>query len=126
VGLSIPFLHQLAEESPAVAGLLLKNEFRPDSSPLYDAAVEEAIHQEAVEAVEAVEEAEAAEEAEERRLLCSPRPRLRQLCLKQPTSELWELPHESSRGIEPKRKISLTNYDTTTASIEEWLDSTLL
>jgi hypothetical protein len=123
VELSILFLHQLAEELPAVAGLLLKNESRPDSSPLYDAAVEEAIHQEAVEAVEAVEEAE---EAVERRLLRSPRPRLRQLCLKQPTSELWERPHEYSREIEPKRKISLTNYDTTTASTEEWLDSILL
>jgi hypothetical protein len=119
--LSIPSLHQLAEELPAVAGLLLKNESKQDSSPPYDAAeAEEPRHQEAVEAVEAEEE------AEERRLLRSPRPPLRQLCLKQPTSELWGRPHEYSREIEPKQKISLTNYDTITASTEEWLDSTLL
>jgi hypothetical protein len=117
VELSIPFLHQLAEELPAVAGLLLKNESKRDSSPPYDAAeAEEPLHQEAVEAVEAVE---AEEEAEERRLLRSPRPRPRRLSLKQPTFEPWELPQEYSKGIEPKRRISSTNSDTTTESTEE-------
>jgi hypothetical protein len=112
VELSISFLHQLAEEPPAVAGLLLKNEFKQDSSPLSDATVEEAIHQ------EAVEEAEEAEEAVEHRLLCSPPPRLRRLSLKQPTFEPWEPPQEYSKAIEPKQKTSSMNYDTTTESTE--------
>jgi hypothetical protein len=120
VELSIPFLHQLAEELPAVAGLLLKNEFRPDSSPPYDVAVEEATHQEAVEAVEE------AVEAEERRLLRSPRLRLRQLSLKQPTSEPWEPPLEYLKEIEPRPRTSSTSSDITTESTEELPDSTPL
>jgi hypothetical protein len=108
VELSIPFLHQLAEELPAVAGLLLKNEFRPDSSPPYDAAVEEAV------------------EAEERRLLRSLRPRLKQLSLKQPTSEPWEPPLEYLKEIEPRPRTSSTNSDITTESTEELPDSTPL
>jgi hypothetical protein len=121
--LSIPFLHQLAEELPAVAGLLLKNESRPDSSPPYDAVVEEVTHQEAVEAVEvAVEAVEVAVEAEERRLLRSPRPRPRRLSLKQPTSEPWEPPQEYSKAIEPKRRTSSMNSDITTESTGELPD----
>jgi hypothetical protein len=125
VELSIPFLHQLAEELPAVAGLLLKNESKRDSSPPFDAAeAEEPLHQEVVEAEEplhqeVVEAVEAVEEAEERRLLRSPRPRLRRLSLKQPTFEPWELPQGYSKGIEPKQRISSTNSDTTTESTEE-------
>jgi L-lactate utilization protein LutC len=122
VELSIPSLHQLAEETPALAGLLLRNESRPDSLPPYDAAVvEEAIHQEAVEAVE-----EAVEEAEEHRLLRSPRLRLKQLSHKQLTSEPWEPPLEYSKEIEPMQMISLTNFGTIIASTEELPDLTLL
>jgi hypothetical protein len=121
VELSIPFLHQLAEEPPAIAGLLLRNESRRDSSPPYDAVeAEEPLHQEAVEAVE-VEEG-----AEEHRLLRRPRPRLRQLSLKQPTSERWEPPLEYSKETEPKLKTSLTNSDTIIVSTEELPDSTPL
>jgi hypothetical protein len=120
VELSIPFLHQLAEELPAVAGLLLKNESRPDSSPPYDAVVEEVTHQEVVEAVEE------AVEAEEHRLLRSPRPRLRQLSLKPPISEPWEPPLEYSKETEPKRKTSSMNSDITTESTEELPDLTPL
>jgi hypothetical protein len=117
VELPIPYLHQLAEEPPALAGLLLRNESRPDSSPLYDAAVvEEAIHQEAVEAVE--------EEAEEHRLLHSPRPRLKWLSLKQPTSELWEPPLGYSKEIEPRQKTFSMSSGITTVSTEVLLDST--
>jgi hypothetical protein len=127
VELSIPFLPQLAEELPAVAGLLLKNEFRLDSSPPYDAAVEEATHQGVVEAVEeAVEAVEEAVEAEERRLLRSPRPRLRPLSLKQPISEPWEPPPGYLKEIEPRPRTSSTNSDITTESTEELLDSTPL
>jgi hypothetical protein len=111
VELSIPFLHQLAEELPAAAGLLLRSESKRDSSPPYDAAeAEEPLHQEAVEEVE---------EAEERRLLRSPRPRPRRLSLKQPTSEPWEPPQEYSKETEPKRRISSMNSDITTESTEE-------
>jgi hypothetical protein len=57
VELSTPYLRQLAEEPPVLAGLLLKNEFRQDFSPPYATVeVEEGIHQEAEE-VEAEEEA---------------------------------------------------------------------
>jgi hypothetical protein len=119
--LSIPFLHQLAEELPAVAGLLLKNESRRDSSPPYDVVEEEEpLPQEEVEVAEAVEE------AEERRLLRSPRPRLRRLSLRQPTYEQWEPPLGYSKEIEPRPKISSTNSDIITASIEELPDLTLL
>jgi hypothetical protein len=120
VELSIPLLRQLAEELPAVAGLLLRNEFKPDSSPPYDAAVEEATHQEVVEAVEE------AVEAEECRLLHSPRPRPRQLSLKQPISEPWEPPLEYLKEIEPRPRTSSTNSDITTGSTEELPDSTPL
>jgi hypothetical protein len=115
VELSTLYLRQLAEEQPALAGLLLKNEFKPDSSPPYVAEEgEEETHLEAVEAVE----------AEELRLLRSPRPRLKQLFPKQPTSELWEPPLEYSKEIEPKQRISSTNSNTTTVSIEALLVST--
>jgi hypothetical protein len=115
VELSTPYLHQLAEEQSALAGLLLKNESSLDFSPPYDAVeVEGETHQEAV---------EVAEEAEEHRLLRSPRPRLRQLSPRQLISELWEHPQEYSKEIEQKQKISSTNYDTTIASIEESPDS---
>jgi hypothetical protein len=117
VELSIPFLHQLAEELPAVAGLLLKNEFKQDSSPPYGAAeVEEPLHPEAVEAVGAVEE------EEEHRLLRSPRPRPRRLSLKRPTFGPWEPPQEYSKAIEPKRRTSSMNSDITTESTEELPD----
>jgi hypothetical protein len=121
VELSIPFLHQLAEELPAVAGLLLKNESKRDSSLPYDAAeAEELPHQ------EEVEEAGAVEEAEEHRLLRSPRPRPRRLSLKQPIFEQWEPPLGYLKGIEPRPRTSSTSSDITTASIEELLDLTLL
>jgi hypothetical protein len=84
--------------------------------------VEEETHLEAVEAVEAA----VAVEAEELRLLRSLRPRPRQLFPKRPTSELWGHPQEYLKETEPKRRISLTNCGTTTASTEEWLDSILL
>jgi hypothetical protein len=114
VELSTPYLRQLAEEPPALAGLLLKNESKLDSSPPCNAVeVEEEIRQGAVEAV-GVEE-----EAEERQLLCSPRPCLRQLSHKQLTSELWEPHQEYSKEIEQRQTTSSTNYDTTIASIEE-------
>jgi hypothetical protein len=114
VELSIPFLHQLAEELPAVAGLLLRNESRPDSSPPYDAAeVEEPPHLEAVEVVE-----EAVEE-EGHRLLRSPCPRPRRLSLKQPTSEQWEPPLEYSKEIEPKPKTFLMNSGIIIVSTKE-------
>jgi hypothetical protein len=114
VELSISFLHQLVEEPPAVAGLLLRNESRPDSLLPYDTVeVEEATHQEAV-------------EAEEHRLLRSPRPRLKQLSLKQPTSEQWEPPLGYSKETEPKPKTSLTNSGIIIVSTEESLDLTPL
>jgi hypothetical protein len=119
VELSIPFLHQLAEEPPAVAGLLLRNESKQGSSPPFDAAeAVEPLHLEAAE-VEV-------EEAEERRLLCSPRPRLKQLSLKQPTFERWEPPLGFSKEIEPRPRISSTNSDITTVSTEELPDLTPL
>jgi hypothetical protein len=121
VELSIPFLHQLAEELPAVAGPLLKNESRRDSSLPYDAAeAEEPLLQEVVEVAGAVEE------AEEHRLLRSPRPRLRQLSLKQPTFEQWEPPPGYSKEIEPRPRTSSTNSDIITVSIEELPDLTPL
>jgi hypothetical protein len=123
VELSTLFLHQLAEEPPALAGLLLRSESKPDSSPPYDAAEEEAIHPEAVEEVEAVE---AVEEAEEHQLLRSPRPPPKQLFPKLPISEQWEPPQEYSKEIEPKPRTSLMNYDTTTTSTEELPDLTPL
>jgi hypothetical protein len=116
VELSTLSLRQIVEEPPALAGLWLKNESRPDSSPPYDAAEEEAIHREAVEAAEA---AEAVEEAEEHQLLRSPRPRLKQLFPKQLTSEQWGPPQEYSKEIEPKLRTSSMNYGTITASTEE-------
>jgi hypothetical protein len=118
VELSTLSLHQLAEEPPALAGLLLRNESKPDSSPPYDAAEEEAIHPEAVEAVEEVEE------AEEHQLLRSPHPPLKQLSPKQPISEQWEPPQEYSKEIEPRPRTSLMNCDTTTESTEELPDLT--
>jgi hypothetical protein len=121
VELSIPSLQQLAEELPAVAGLLLKNEFRRDSSLPYDAAeAEEPLHREVVEVAEAVEE------AEEHRLLRSPRPRLRRLSLRQPTFEQWEPPLGYLKEIEPRPKISSMSSGIITASIEELPDLTLL
>ena len=114
--LSTPFLLQLAEEPPALAGLLLKNEYKPDSSPPYAAAEEEAIHRGAV---EEVEEVGAVEEAEELQLLRSPRPRLKQLFPRQPISEQWEPPQEYSKEIEPKLRTSSMNYGTIIASTEE-------
>jgi hypothetical protein len=110
VELPIPFLRQLAEELPAVAGLLLRNESKPDSSPPYDAVeAEEPLHPEAVE--------EAVEEAEEHQLLRSPRPK--QLSLKQPTSEQWEPPLGYSKETEPKPKTSLMNSGIIIVSTEE-------
>jgi hypothetical protein len=124
VELSTLYLRQLAEEQPALAGLLLKNESSPDFLPLYTAVeVEEETHQEAVEVAEAVEEVEAVEEAEEHRLLRSPCPHLKQLSPKQLISELWERPQEYSKEIERRQKTSSTNYNTIIASIEESLDS---
>jgi hypothetical protein len=118
VELSTPYLHQLAEEQPALAGLLLKNESNPDFSPLYAAVeVEEETHREAVEAVEEVEE------VEEHGLLRSPCPRLRQLSPRQLISKLCEHPQEYSKETELKQKISSTNYDTTITSIEKSPDS---
>jgi hypothetical protein len=117
VELSIPYLRQLAEEQPALGGLLLKNESKPDFSPPYDAAaVEEVILREAVEAVEEAEE--------EHRLLCSPRPRLRQLSHKQLTSEPWGPPPEYSRETEPRQMTSSTNSGIIIVSTEESLDLT--
>jgi hypothetical protein len=114
VELSTPFLHQLAEEPPALAGLLLRNESKLDSSPPYDAAeLEEEIHQ------EVVEEVEEAEEAEEHRLLRSPRPHLKQLFHKQLTSGPWGRPQEYSKGTELKQTTFSTNYDIIIASTEE-------
>jgi hypothetical protein len=118
VELSTPYLHQLAEEQSAVAGLLLRTEYEQDFSPPYAVTEEEEIHQEAVE--------EAVEEAEEHRLLRSPRPHLRQLFPKPQISELWEPPQEYSKETERKQKISSMNSDTTIASIEGLLDSILL
>jgi hypothetical protein len=121
VELSIPFLHQLAEELPAVAGLLLRNEFKRDSSPPYDAAgAEEPLH------LEAVEVAEAVEEEEEHRLLRSPCPRLKQLSLKQPTFERWEPPLGYPKEIEPRPRTSSTNSDIIIVSTEELPDLTPL
>jgi hypothetical protein len=102
------------EEPPALAGLLLRNESKPDSSPPCDTTeVEEEIHQEAVEAVEEVEE------AEEHQLLHSLHLCLRQLFHKQLTSEPWVPPQEYSKQTELKQTTSSTNYNTTTASTEE-------
>jgi hypothetical protein len=121
VELSTPYLHQLAEEQPALAGLLLKNESSPGFSPLYAAVeVEGETHQE----VEEVEEV--VEEAEEHRLLRSPHLHLRQLFPKPLISGPWELPQEYSKEIEWKQKTSSTNYDTIIALTEESLDSILL
>jgi hypothetical protein len=115
---STPYLHQLAEEQPALAGLLLRIESKWDFSlPCAVTEVEEEIHQEAV--------AEVAAEAEEHQLLRSPRPPLKQLFPKPQTSELWELPQEFSKEIEQKQKTSLMNSNTTTTSIEESPDSIL-
>jgi hypothetical protein len=119
---SIPYPHQLAEERPAVAGLLLRIESGQDFSLPYAVTEEEETHLEVVEAVEA---AEAVEEAEEHRLLRSPRPHLKQLFLKPQTSELWGPPQEYSKEIEWKQKTSSMNSDTTIASIEGLLDSIL-
>jgi hypothetical protein len=121
VELSIPFLHQLAEELPAVAGLLLRKESRRDFSLHYDAAeAEEPLHQEVAEV------AEAEEEVEEHQLLRSPRPRLRRLSLKQPTFEQWEPPLGYSKEIEPRPRTSSTNSDIITVSTEGLLDLTPL
>jgi hypothetical protein len=117
--LSTPYLHQLAEEPPALAGLLLRNESKLDSSLPYDAAEgEEEIHLEAVEVVEEAEEAEEAEEVEECWLLCSPRPRPKQLSHKQLIFKPWGLPQEYSKGIEPKQTTSSTSCDIITMSTE--------
>jgi hypothetical protein len=115
VELSTPYLRQLAEEQPALAGLLLKNESKPDFSPPYDAvAVEEVILQEAVEAVE------------EHWLLRSPRPPPRQLSHKQLTSEPWGPPPEYSKETELKQMTSSTNSGTIIVSTEELPDLTPL
>jgi hypothetical protein len=118
VELSTLYLQQLAEEQPALVGLLLKSESNWDSSPHYVAEEEEETHPVAVAAV-----AEAAEEAEEHRLLRSLRPPLRQLFPKQPTSELWEPLQEYLKEIEPRQRTSSMNSDTTTVSTEESLGS---
>jgi outer membrane biosynthesis protein TonB len=115
VELSTPYLRQLAEEQPALAGLLLKNESSWGLSPRCVAEEEEETHP--------VAAAVAAEEAEEHRLLCSPHPPLKQLFPKQPTSELWEPHQEYSKEIEPRQKTSSMNSDITTASTEESPDS---
>jgi hypothetical protein len=113
VELSTLSLLQLAEEPPALAGLLLKSESKPGSSPPCDAAGEEETPLGVVEAVEAVEE------VEELQLLRSPRPHLKQLFPKQRTSEQWGPPQEYSKEIEPKLRTSSMNYGTITASTEE-------
>jgi hypothetical protein len=114
--LSTLYLQQLAEELPALAGLLLKNESSWDLSPRCIAEEEGETHL-------VVAAAAAEEEAEEHRLLRSLRPPLKQLFPKLPISELWEPPQESSKEIEPKRRTFSTNSDTTTASTEGLQDS---
>jgi hypothetical protein len=119
VELSTPYLRQLAEEQPVLAGLLLKNESKPDFSPPYDAvAVEEVILREAVEAVEEAEE--------EHRLLRSPHPCLKQLSHKQLTSEPWGPPPEYSKETELRQMTSSTNFGTIIVSTEESPDLTPL
>jgi hypothetical protein len=109
------------EEQPAVAGLLLRIESDWDFSLPYAATEEGEIHREVAE----VEAAEAEEEVE-RQLLRSPHPRLKQLFPKPQISKPWEPPQEYSKEIEQKPKISSTNSDIITASIEGLLDSILL
>jgi hypothetical protein len=119
VELSTPYLHHLAEEQPAVAGLLLRIESEWDFSLPCAATEEEEIH---LEVAEVAEEAEAVE-AEEHQLLRSPRPHLRQLFPKLQTSKPWELPQEYSKEIVQRQRTSSTSSDTTTASTEGLLDS---
>jgi hypothetical protein len=119
VELSIPFLQQLAEDPLLPAELPPKNESKQGSWPPY--AAEEA---EEGEILRAVEEAVEEEEVEELLLLRSPRPRLKQLSHRQPTSELWGLHLESLMEIEPKQTTSSMSSDTTIASTEGSLDST--
>jgi hypothetical protein len=114
---STPYLHHLAEERPAVAGLLLRIESEWDFLLPYAATEEEGILWEVAEVVE---------EVEEHQLLHSLHPRPRQLFPKPQTSELWEPPQEYLKEIEQKQKISSTNSGITTASIEGLLDSILL
>jgi hypothetical protein len=114
VELSTPYLYHLAEEQPAVAGLLLRIKSKWVFSLPYAVTGEEEIHPEAAEVVEVVEE--------EHQLLHSPRPCLKQLFPKPQTSELWELPQEYLKEIKQRQKTSSTNSGITTASIEGLLD----
>jgi hypothetical protein len=121
--LSTPFLRQLAEDPLLLAGPLPKNESKQDSWPPY--AAEEAGEEEILRAVEeAVGAEEEEEEVEELLLLRSPRPRLKQLSHRQPTSELWGLHLESLMETEPKQTTSSMSSDTTIASTGGSLDST--
>jgi hypothetical protein len=120
VALSTLYLHHLAGEQPAVAGLLLRIESEWDFSLPYATTEEEEIHRGAAAVAEVVEE------GEEHQLLRSPRLRPKQLSPKPQTSELWEPPHEYLKETEQRPKTSSTNSGITTASIEGWLDSILL
>jgi hypothetical protein len=121
VELSTLFLRQLAGDPLLPAELPPKNESKQGSWPPY--AAEEAEEEEILRAVEEAVEAEE-EEVEELLLLRSPRPRLKQLSHRQPTSELWGLHLESLMEIDPKQTTSSMSSDTTTASTEGSLDST--
>jgi hypothetical protein len=113
--LSIPYLYQLEEEQPALAGLLLKIESNWDFSlPYTDMEKEE-------ETLLAVEEVA---KVEEHQLLHSLRPHLRQLSHKQLISKPWEPLQGYSKETVQKQKTSSINYEITTVSTEKSLDST--